>query len=286
MMLSDRFAPLKNMEQFTDEMFNRIISFQEKEHSAWNSNLQFSQRIAGLPLHYLVFSNPDRDPDQFGPTVAPYYPLREEMQKIAAYAKQVSAEPRGVDWYPGNGFTGSLIAREGVAMSGIRNNVIKQNQISSFFDAECYSFIESNEVQPNCELVFASWIPSEANPTPAILELSPALIVYVYTDHVNENTGQRQTGSNAIFDALADNYYLLDSWTVHRPKDLLHDPWPDLTPSIEENRITKIYASSKYKLDRITRIEPAPVYDWEKELQMALLTIEAKQDLRSRGIRV
>ena len=283
-MLSDRFAPLKYMEQFTNEMFNRIISFQEKEHPAWNSKLDYAQRIAGLPLHYLVFSNPDRDPEKFGPTVAPYYPLHEEMQKIAAYAKQLSSKPRGIDWFPGNGFIGSLLAREGISIYGIRDNVIKQNQITSFFDQDCYSFIDKTDVQANYEVVFASWIPSNLNPTPDILNQSPKIIVYVYTDHVNQNTGDRQTGSNDMFDELVNDYYLLDSWTVNRPKDLLHDPWPDMTPSIEENRITKVYVRKDCKLDKITQLESAPVYDWEKELQMALLAIEAKQDLRSRGI--
>lgn len=290
-MLSDRFAPLKNMEKFTDEMFNRIIAFQEKEHAAWNSELEFSKRIAGLPLHYLVFSNPDRDPTKFGPTIAPYYPLREEMQKIASYANQVSSKPEGIDWFPGNGFIGSLLAREGVQVSGIRDNVSKPNQINSFFDNSCYGFVESKDInskdaQAECDLVFASWIPSQQNPTPEILALSPKLIVYVYTEHVDQSSGIRQTGTDDMFEPLTDNYFLLDSWTVNRPRDLLHNPWPDMTPSIEETRITKIYASNDCKLAKISAIDRQPEYDWEKELQMALLTIEAKQDLRSRGINV
>ncbi|WP_455375810.1 hypothetical protein [Kaarinaea lacus] len=285
-MLSERFAPLKNMEQFTDEMFNRIIAFQEKEHAAWNSDMDFAKRIAGLPLHYLIFSNPDRDPTKYGPTIAPYYPLREEMQKIAAYAKQVSGEPKGIDWYPGNGFLGSLLAREGLNISGIKNNISKPNQISSFFDNSCYTFIERENAQTSSDLVFASWVPSQKNPTQDIIALSPKLIVYVYTEHVDQSSNTRQTGTDDMFDLLSSNYYLLDTWTVNRPKDLLHEPWPDMTPSIEENRITKIYASNDCKLAKITNIEDLPVYDWEKELQMALLTIEAKQDLRSRGINV
>lgn len=285
-MLSDRFAALKNMEKFTDEMFNRIIAFQEKEHPAWNSEQEFSKRIAGLPLHYLVFSNPDRDPTKFGPTIAPYYPLREEMQKIASYAKQITSNPEGIDWFPGNGFTGSLLAREGLQVSGIKDNVGKPNQISSFFDSSCYTFIDTKDAKAGCDLVFASWIPSQQNPTTEILALSPKLIAYVYTEHVDQSSGIRQTGTDDMFDPLKDDYSLLDSWTVSRPKDLLHDPWPDMTPSIEETRITRIYASNEYKLAKITTIDKLPEYDWEKELQMALLTIEAKQDLRSRGVNV
>src|SRR5210317_1134681 len=99
-MLAERFAPLKHMESFTNEMFNRIIAFQEKEHAAWNTELDYGKRIEGLPLHNLIFSNPDRDPENFGPTIAPYYPLREEMEKLAAYSKQVADDPKGYDWFP------------------------------------------------------------------------------------------------------------------------------------------------------------------------------------------
>jgi hypothetical protein len=67
----ERFAALKDMESFTDAMFNRIVAFQEKIHPAWNSERSFDDRIKDLPLHALVFSNPDRDPAQFAHTIAP-----------------------------------------------------------------------------------------------------------------------------------------------------------------------------------------------------------------------
>lgn len=285
-MLADRFAPLKQMEQITNEMFNRIIAFQEKDHPAWNAELEFDQRIAGLPLHNLIFSNPDRDPAQFGPTVAPYYPLHEEMVKLAAYIKQISSHPLVYDWYPGNGFIGSLLAREGFPIAGIKDHNRKNNQITSFYDPACYRFITHNELQTNCDVVFASWIPSQTNPTPQILELDPKLIIYVYTEHVDEGSGQRQTGSDAMFDDLSTKYHLLDSWFVTRPKDVLHEIWPDMTASIEETRIIKIYAANGMQLEkRATEREITP-YDWEKELHIALLALEAKQDLQARGVRV
>ena len=48
------FEPLRDMGTFTEDMFNRIISFQEKQHPAWNAELGFEQRILGLPLHYFI----------------------------------------------------------------------------------------------------------------------------------------------------------------------------------------------------------------------------------------
>ena len=112
------------------------------------------------------------------------------------------------------------------------------------------------------------------------------MIVYVYTDHVDQSSGKRQSGSKNMFDALSSQYHLLDSWSINRPKDILHDPWPDMTSSIEETRITKIYIKNMFQLSRISDPVSSLIYDWEKELQMALLAIEAKQNLRSRGIRV
>jgi len=285
-MLTDKFAPLKNMDPFTNDMFNRIIAFQEKDHPAWNTALDFATRIKGLPLHNLIFSNPDRDPTKYGPTVAAYYPLHEEMQKLAAYAKQLSANPLAYDWYPGNGFIGSLLAREGLSVTGIQDNNVKDNQITSFFDSDVYQFSERNNVAASCDVVLASWIPSQMNPTPEILALQPKLIAYIYTEHVDESSGQRQTGTDDMFDPLVDHYRLVDSWTVHRPKNLLHDIWPDMTPSIEEMRITRVYAANEVPMEKLHSIESKPPYDWEMDLQMALLALEAKQELRARGMNV
>jgi hypothetical protein len=288
-MLADRFAPLKNMERFTNDMFNRIIAFQEKDHPAWNSELDFASRIGGLPLHNLIFSNPDRDPAHYGPTVAPYYPLRRDMQKLAGYARQLSATPVVYDWYPGNGFIGSLLGREGLSVIGINDNIEKPNQIESFYDATCFRYRDRSEINgtnETCNLVLASWIPSQANPTPDIVKLQPGLIAYVYTEHLNEHTGQRQTGSDEMFDALMDEYELLDTWTVIRPKNLLHEVWPDMTPSIEETRITKVYAAKHLTLEKMDAGTEGAPYDWEKELEMATLALEAKQELRARGMSV
>ena len=285
-MLADRFAPLKNMESFTNDMFNRIISFQEKDHPAWNPALDFASRIQGIPLHNLIFSNPDRDPAQYGPTIAPYYPLRHEMQKLAAYARQVSQNPVVYDWFPGNGFIGSLLGREGLSVAGISDNGQKPNQIESFFDADCYRLLKRNELTPSCDLLLASWIPAGLNPTPDILKFNPKLIAYVYTEHVDENSGQRQTGTDDMFDALQENYNLLESWTVNRPKDLLHEIWPDMTPNIEETRITKVYAHNDLTIKKIESTSDNEAYDWENDLQMASLALEAKQELRARGMNV
>jgi len=290
-MHQDRFIALKNIDAFTTEMFNRIIAFQEKHHPAWNPELEFASRIQGLPLHNLIFSNPDRDPNRNGPTVAPYYPLREEMVKLAHYVRQVSKHPLVLDWFPGNGFIGSLLARENVRVMGLSLNNVKPNQIESFFDPDCYEFCD-DKIPEHCDMVLASWIPANANPTPTILSLKPKIIVYVYTEHRDPATRQRQTGSDDMFDNLLEEYRLLDTWSITRPRDLLHEIWPDMTPNIEELRITKVYIANQQEFADIVAADILPQqthqlpYDWEKELQFALLALEAKNELRSRGLTV
>lgn len=286
-MMPEQFEPLRRMEAFTEDMFNRIISFQEKQHPAWNDTLSFSERIKNLPLHYLVFSNADRDAEKFAPTVANYYPLRHEMQKLAYYIKQCSPAPKVCDLYCGNGFIGSLLAREGVPVTGLQSYTQKPNQITSFYDKDCYQFSESSITNAMCNVVLASWVPPGSNPTAEIIAINPSLIIYVYTDHKNPDTGERQTGSDDMFDKLTEQYKLIDEWTVTRPENLFHEIWPDLTPSIEEQRITRVYANKSCNNillpEQMPTLEP---YDWEQELHMAQLAMQAKQQIRARGFQV
>ncbi|MGD8569401.1 MAG: hypothetical protein PVJ39_15050, partial [Gammaproteobacteria bacterium] len=190
------------------------------------------------------------------------------------------------DWFPGNGFIGSLLGREGLSVTGIADNTPKPNQIASFYDPDYYRFQNRGDLSSSCDLVLASWVPSQVNPTPDILTLDPRLIAYIYTEHVNADNGQRQTGTDDMFDDLKGRYVLVDSWTVTRPKDLLHEIWPDMTPNIEETRITKVYAAADLTVEKIPSVTDSESYDWEKELQMATLALEAKQELRSRGMGV
>ena len=283
-MFDTRFEPLRQMESFTEDMFNRIIAFQEKEHPAWNTQLTFDHRIKGLPLHNLIFSNPDRNPQHHGPTVAHYYPLRQETYKIAQYIKQVGT--RTCDIYPGNGFIGSLLAREGLSVTGLQDNTTFPNQIEQFFDPSCYEFSGANIDQLNPDAILASWVPSGENPCEHLNNSQARLLVFIYTEHSNPETGERQTGTADMFDSLAANYELLDSWHITRPKDLLHEIWPDMTPSPEETRITRIYQRKGLNLGKIGQTPALNVYDWEQELDMALLAHEAKNHLKAQGIPV
>jgi hypothetical protein len=87
-----------------------------------------------------------------------------------------------------------------------------------------------------------------------------------------------------MLDTLANDYHLVDSWDVHRPKDILHEIWPDMTPSIEETRHVHIYAhNSVANLQAPQALPPMQSYDWEKDLHMALLALQAKQEMQAKG---
>lgn len=285
----ERFAALKDMESFTDAMFNRIVAFQEKIHPAWNSERSFDDRIKDLPLHALVFSNPDRDPAQFAHTIAPYYPLRDEIRQIVHCARRIGDDPVIYDAHGKNGFVGSLLAREGVRVIGFRDPDDKPNQIARFHDAACYQWsdVSLEDAEMAVDVVFSSWMPSGVNRTPAIVALRPKLIVYVHTDHVDESNGRPQTGTSEAFSDLPENYRLIASWSVTRLQDLFHDVWPDLTPNIEEVRQVKIFADRPYHdLDVQEALPVAVPYDWERDLNVALMAHEAKRHLQSLGFPV
>ncbi|MBL1276912.1 MAG: hypothetical protein COB30_012580 [Ectothiorhodospiraceae bacterium] len=286
------FEPLRHMESFTKDMFNRIIDFQERKHHAWNTNLSFEARIKGLPLHNLIFSNPDRDPATHSATVAPYFPLREEMQKFAFYIRQLGDSPVVCDLFPGNGFIGSLLGGElggdvnDSTVLGLENFAEESspNQIESFLDAEHFSYSSEALAKLNCDAALVSWPLSGSNPSTELTLRQTKIIIYIFTQHADEKTQQRQTGSDEMITTLGEHYRLIDSWDVVRPKDILHDVWPDMTPSIAETRHVHIYAhNSVGDLQPAQGLPPVQCYDWEKDLQMALLALQAKSDVEGRG---
>jgi hypothetical protein len=287
--IPERYEVLRDMDSVTDAMFNSIVGFQERLHPAWNSQLSFAERIKDLPLHSLVFSNPDRDPERFAHTVAPYYPLRDEIRQIVDCARRVADDPVICDVHGKNGFLGSLLAREGVRVVGLRDPADKPNQIEDFCDTECYRWSDSSieTVDFVADVAFSSWMPSGVNRTPAILALKPRLIVFVHTDHIDASSGTAQTGTPEAFTDLPENYCLIANWSIVRPQDLFHEIWPDLTPSIEEIRQVKIYADRPYHdIDVQGETGRADPYDWERELRIALTAHEAKHHLRSLGFPV
>jgi len=287
--IPEEFEKLRHMEAFSEAMFNRIVSIQEKDHAAWDATQPFADRIKNIPLHALIFSNPDRDPTEFATTIAPFYPLRGEMQQIAHCARQVAENPTVCELHAGNGFVGSLLAQEGVKVIGTRDPAAKPNQIENFYDADKYTMKEQavEAIDFDYDIAFSAWMPGGQNMTPEILKHKPKLIVFIHTDHTDENNEVPQTGTPEAFTDLPENYALIAGWSITRPKDCLHEVWEELTPSIEEVRHVKIYADTPWQdIDLGEGLEPAEPYDWEKELDMVLTGLSAKEHLRSQGFPV
>jgi len=281
------FELLREMDSFSEEMLNRIIAFQTKEHAAWNTALPFEQRIRELTLHDLMFSHPQRDPKLSGPTIAHYAPRREEMWRIAAYAHAVARQPVVCELHARNGFLGSLLAQEDVRVIGLRDPQTKPNQIENFYNADRYDLRSGTLANsaPAFDVAFSAWMPSGENHTPAILACQPKIIVYVYTEHVDPATQQTQTGTAAAFAELPSEYQLIDQWQDLRPANFLQEVWPDLTGNLAETRLTRVYAHTDFHdLAPIKPTSPLAHYDWEKDLQMASLALEAKQFLKQRGV--
>ncbi len=280
------FEKLRDMDTFTDAMFNRIVAFQERKHPAWDQSLPFDERIRDLPLHYLIFSNADRDPARYRQTVAPYYPLSDEIRRIAGYVRLVADAAVVADMHGGNGFIGSLIGREGAKVIGVRDPSAKPNQIEDFYDPACYAVRQTTiaGIDFAFDVAFSSWMPAGVNQTPDIVKHRPKLIVFVFTDHV-DNDGKPQTGVPAAFTHLPEQYRMIEEWSITRPRNILHDIWPDLTPSLEEIRHTRIYADAPYHAICLPDEQsPGGSYDWESELEMALLALQAKHSLRATGL--
>lgn len=284
-----QFRKLRHMEQFSEEMFNRIVEFQERMHPAWNPARPFAERIAGLPLHALIFSNPDRDPAQHAHTVAAFYPLRAEMRQIAHVASQVADKPVVCDVHGRNGFIGSLLAREGVEVIGLKDPADRPNQIESFFDPEVYHGLDASldTLDRPFDVALSAWMPSGVNRTPAIALRRPKLIVFIHTDHVDTSSGRRQTGTEEAYRDLPSHYSLIAEWSIERPENLLHEIWPELTPCIAETRHVKIFADQPWWGIHVHReLDAVDPYDWEKDLDMVLTALEAKEAVRARGFSV
>ena len=280
------FEILRNMESFTEQMFNNIIGFQEKDNPAWDSTLDFTQRIAQIPLHYLVFSNADRNPETHGPTINHYYPLQYEMAKIAAYAKQLGDNSVVLDVHARNGFVGSLLAREGVKVIGMQSPDEKPNQIEAFYDPQVYELKsgEISDVDFPVDVVFSSWMPSGEDISNEIIRLNPKLVVYIHTKHKSENNSEPQTGTDDSFGTnLPDNYLLIEEWAVTRPENLFKEIWPDLTGNPEETRYVKIFANQPHHDISVDESGlNVTGYPWEETLLMAETARTAKEEMKQR----
>jgi len=194
-----------------------------------------------------------------------------------------------IDYYPGNGLIGSLLARAAsLPCTGLAFNNPKPSQIESFYDPTCFRMLE----QPNAietserQAYFVSWTPSGKNPLAELLTHKPRLVIFVGTEHSNSETGERQVGVANMYQAMHDDYQRWDQWEVTRAENLLNKIWPDMTANIEETRQVQVYALKTIAQNKqdiseaIVRQQATPPYFWETELEMAELASEAMATLQ------
>jgi hypothetical protein len=248
-------------------MLYRIAEFQSRRHPAWDENLSFSRRIEDLPLYALEFNNPDRDRETDGPTIAHYSPARAEIACIANLCTQLDPRATLLDIGCGNGFIGSLIAREGIRTVGIDNWIWRRPQIRSFYDPECYELrapCDLEAVTEKFDAALCSWMVPNANLTGEVVRLQPTLIIHVMSPDFGDD-GSPTTGCNAAYE-LPAGYRNLARWVAATPADYFHALDPCLTRNGVQLRIVEIWARQdgpKITFPGLT--EELDEYPWEKE---------------------
>jgi SAM-dependent methyltransferase len=248
-------------------MLSRIEAFQEHIHPVWDANAPFDTRIAGLPLYALTFNNYDRVDSLHGPTIAHYAPARSELRALARTIQSLDPQAAVLDIGCGNGFVGSLLAREGARVIGIDDLSWKLPQIPHFYDPICYKLRTPKSLstyEGNVDVAFCSWMVPDANLTKEIVEREPSLIIHVYSPH-DEDGGRRETGCTEAF-VCPERYSVLGGWAVFTPGSFFSDLDEVYSSKPDKIRLVEIWCfSEQLRRVRFTPPEQGTSYDWDLE---------------------
>ncbi len=206
--------------EYIFEMLKSIIAFQKHKHPAWDDSIPFHSRIERLPLYSLEFNNPDRNSLEFGPTISHFPPRKSEMRAIALMCNNIGPDAQILDIGCGNGFLGSLLAREGLRVTGIDDLSWKPPQIPKFYDQDCYEFITPlsfKNFRKDFDVAFCSWMIPGINLTKEIIARNPSLIIHFYSKHI-QNDGCQETGLKEAFICPA-GYQIVGGWKAETPGD-------------------------------------------------------------------
>lgn len=224
-------------------MVQRVADFQRHQHAIWNSALSFDERVRDLPLYALEFNNFDRDSSKHGPTVAHYAPSRQEMIALSQIiSENVEAKLQVLDVGCGNGFIGSLLAREGIPVIGIDNLSWALPQIHHLFDEQVYESripVSLEEYGDDFNVAFCSWMIPNANLTKQIVAKQPELIIHTYSAHTQPDESP-QTGCEEAYRCPKD-YWVLGAWATQTPANFFADVEPRFSRKSATIRITEIW---------------------------------------------
>lgn len=201
-------------------MRDRVALFQQHCHPVWNSNAPFDSRITRLPLYALEFNNYDRDKQRNGPTIAHYSPARRELVAIASMCQSLGPDVTVLDIGCGNGFIGSLLAREAVRVIGIDDLSWKPPQIRELYDSNAYELrvpCSLSDFRDTFQVALCSWMVPDANLTTEILARGPALVIHIFSLDCSAD-GLAITGSNEAYRCQSP-YVVLGRWGVVTPGD-------------------------------------------------------------------
>lgn len=268
--------------EFLDSMLEGIIAFQQYRHPAWNETSPFEERISRLPLYALEFNHPDRDAKLHGPTIAHYAPDQREIAALAQTIGSIGSCLCVLDVGCGNGFVGSLLAREGVPVVGIDDHSWHQPQIPRFHDPGVYQLrapLSLEDFNEEVDVTFCSWMVPGSNLTKLLVGCHPKLIIQVYSPDC-ERGGLRETGTNDAY-ILPDGYMRLGAWAACTPENFISHAIPGIPPKYQTVRIVEIWSRKDMSAARVyapTESESTDPYYWDSE-RSALNEIRISQGL-------
>jgi hypothetical protein len=228
---------------FLRNFLERVVAFQEHRLRAWDESATFYDRIADLPLYALEFNNCDRNPKKHGPTIAHYSPARREVRALVKLCNKLGPDITVVDVGCGNGFVGSLLAREGVRVIGIDDLSWNAPQIASFYDPEVYELKAPccfDEYSGPCDVALCSWQVPGVNLTEQILSRHPRLVIHIYSPDL-QSDGTPTTGSKAAYQIPSD-YRRIGQWGVVSPPNFFHGIDARYTRNGRTTRVVECWA--------------------------------------------
>ncbi|MBT8490273.1 MAG: hypothetical protein KJN62_04425 [Deltaproteobacteria bacterium] len=266
-----------------EQIKNRIIEFDQKKHPAWEEQQPFNLRIKDLPLYFLEFNHHERNRSSQSVTVTHYVPCNPEIIAISEIIKFYSKNYVICDVGCGNGFLGSLLAREGINVFGVEDRSYKQPQILNFYDKSCYRIIESSvsEINSSFDVALCSWMTPGLNLTPIIVKKHPKILIHFFSpDH--QSNGSPTTGVPEAY-LPPINYNFLTGWGSFLPKDfflpLREMTGLNLEVSQQKVRAVIIYAHKDLSPDvKISPLDFTNYYDWDLERKY-INSLRIKQSL-------
>lgn len=249
---------------------SRIVEFDKKNHPAWDDRLDFASRITNLPLYFLEFNHHEKDNKTQSITITHYVPCKSEIIALSKIIKSFKDDFLVCDIGCGNGFIGSLLAREKVNIYGIDDRSYKQPQIYNFYDNQCYKVYKSSisDKETQFDVAFCSWMSPGLNLTPLIVEKNPKIIIHIFSPD-RQHDGTLTTGTPESYLPLP-NYNFHVGWNSFMPNDFFSPirEQTGLELAANPQKLAAVVVYTHKDLITTDKILPSDIfkhYDWDLE---------------------